>query len=625
MQAAPSDGNLSAMIKDSQRFVLRFFDVMECSALHIYESALPLSPSSSFVRGRYLDQMSTDLKISIIDDSWDACIRAIQSHDWAYSITFSHKADLLAVGGKDIVEIFEVTTRQHRGTLTANNCVPSSAFSPDDTILVTGYDSGGVGVWDLQTGGLIGNLEGHTEWITMVAFSPCGTMIATSSQDSTVRIWNRSTLDCRSVLEGHSDFVWSICWSATGHEIVSGSEDTTVKVWSISDGHCLNTFTMNTETVWAVAFSPDSTLITSSSGYTNGTILVFDAQTGNVLHTISRNGETADVLRFLDQDQIIYATHPVFVIRDLTRGADVLTVEHNGRTPAISFDGTRVASLSERKVLKIWQTYSTQPNPDMASHHTEKVNRISFSNDGRVAASASEDSTVKYWDTYTGRCLTTFSAHAHGVRAISLSPDATVCASWATNDVIRLWDVRTGNPVSTLGNQQNGGLSRICFSPDGTILLYVLWKESRHFLVELWEVTSKDCLASMTVDSAFTEYFDASFEVDGTIIRLKLDDKTLGWRLSSSAPTICHGSSIDDDTRNLSPLPMVFVPIQDLEQLPYPRHQYHYDDNSPWVLDDQKRRILWIPPDMRYGSDSKGAKIGFGSTSGRVTFVDFVM
>jgi hypothetical protein len=84
MQAAPSDRNLSAMINDSQRFVLRFFEVMECSALHIYESALPLSPSSSFVRGLYLDQMSTDLKISIIDDSWDACIRAIKSHGWAH-------------------------------------------------------------------------------------------------------------------------------------------------------------------------------------------------------------------------------------------------------------------------------------------------------------------------------------------------------------------------------------------------------------------------------------------------------------------------------------------------------------------------------------------------------------
>jgi WD40 repeat protein len=547
-----------------------------------------------------------------------------QSNQITWLGAFSHKDDLVAIGGEDIVEIFEVTTRQHRGTLTANNRVQSSAFSPDDTIIVTGYDSGGVGVWDLQTGGLIGNLEGHTEWVTMVAFSPCGTMIATSSHDFTIRIWDTSTLDCRSVLEGHSDFVWSICWSATGREVVSGSEDTTVKVWSISGGHCLNTFTMNTETVWAVAFSPDSTLIASASGYTNTTILVFDAQTGDVLHTISRNGETVDVLRFLDQGRIIYATQPVFVIRDLTRSADVLTVEHNGRTPAISFDGTRLASLSEREVLKIWQAYNTQQNPNMASHHTEKVNRISFSNDGRVAASASKDSTVKYWDTYAGRCLTTFSAHAHGVKAMSFSPDSKICASWATTDVIRLWDVPTGNPVSTLGNKQFGDLSRICFSPDGTKLLYVLWVESHHFLVELWEVTSKDCLASMTVDSTFTEYFDASFEVDGTIIRLKLDDKTLAWRLSS-APTIHHGSSIDDDTRNLSPLPIVFVPIQDLERLPYPRHQYHYEDNSPWVLDNQKRRILWVPPDMRHGSNSKGRKIGFGSTSGRVTFVDFVM
>jgi hypothetical protein len=72
-----SDAGLFAIIKDSERFLLRFFDVIESSATHIYESALHLSPSSSLVRSLYGDQILTDVRISGIDDSWDALIRTI--------------------------------------------------------------------------------------------------------------------------------------------------------------------------------------------------------------------------------------------------------------------------------------------------------------------------------------------------------------------------------------------------------------------------------------------------------------------------------------------------------------------------------------------------------------------
>jgi hypothetical protein len=70
--------------------VLRFFDAIELSAAHIYESALPLSPLSSLVRKLYRDQiLSTDVTFSVIDDVWDACIRTIRPQSSAECVMFS--------------------------------------------------------------------------------------------------------------------------------------------------------------------------------------------------------------------------------------------------------------------------------------------------------------------------------------------------------------------------------------------------------------------------------------------------------------------------------------------------------------------------------------------------------
>jgi len=186
--------NLLDMIQDSERFILRFFYPIEASSSHLYHSALPWSPISSLVRTLYQDQISTEAKMSnAIDDSWDASIRTIQTLNTVVHIAFSHKDDSIAVSEIGSVEIFETLTGHHRATLTSPEIAGmlwSLTFSPDDTLLASGHSDGIISVWDLQTGGLVCSLKGHTEAVKLVAFSPCGTIIVSCSDNKTVRIWN---------------------------------------------------------------------------------------------------------------------------------------------------------------------------------------------------------------------------------------------------------------------------------------------------------------------------------------------------------------------------------------------------------------------------------------------------
>ena len=47
-----------------------------------------------------------------------------------------------------------------------------------------------------------------------------------------------------------------------------------------------------------------------------------------------------------------------------------------------------------------------------------------------------------------------------------------------------------------------------------------------------------------------------------------------------------------------------------------------YRLGSEWVIDERKRRVLWVPPDLRHTSDSYEKKAVLGSDSGRLVFVD---
>jgi WD40 repeat protein len=508
--------------------------------------------------------------------------------------------------------------------MTSSN-VSSLAFSSNDHILASGYSwDGQVDVWDLQTGGRMGTLKGHTN---RIEFSPCGNMIATCS-DSTIQIWNPFSFDCQFVMKGHHKQVWDVCWSASGSKVISGSSDGTIKVWSISDQRCSPTLTISAGgEVYSVASSPDSSLI--AAGYNDGRVKVIDAATGGVLYAKAlKNPGPVDSIRFLNGDQIMCLTgNRTFRILDCTKIAEVLTFKYDGWGHAISSDGTRIVSLQDN-IVKIWQTDTLRHHITpiekmlkimksaftfpyhMIHGHADEVTCITFSNDGQLVASGSMDDTAKIWDTSTGQCLTTFSSHRSIVYVVTLSPDSKLCASWGWDYIIRIWKVRTGEQVSSFEHRHFvGGMS---LSPGGSQLVSLSWDE-----VKLWDTATGDCLASMK--AGFYKFTEILFSVDGSSIILRdRSDNIKRWSLSSAHnPTHTHNSTT-------SHLPMIFVPIQDMEPPTLPDispNHYHYDERKPWVLDKQNRRMLWVPPESK--AYFHGEKVVFGSRSGRVTTVNF--
>jgi WD40 repeat protein len=74
--------------------------------------------------------------------------------------------------------------------------------------------------------------------------------------------------------------------------------------------------------------------------------------------------------------------------------------------------------------------------------HTGNVQGVTFSPDGTRIATASDDRTVKLWDAVTGQEVFTLRGHTAGVFRVAFSPDGHRLASGGIDWTARVWDAR---------------------------------------------------------------------------------------------------------------------------------------------------------------------------------------
>lgn len=107
-----------------------------------------------------------------LDGRMVACVDDINTVIWR----IGDEAPLLTLGEYVTREEFE----QYRKR--------SAAFSPDGTLLATGFYIGRIEILSMS-GTLLQTLEGHRDRVSDIAFSPDGMLLASISADGTVRLW----------------------------------------------------------------------------------------------------------------------------------------------------------------------------------------------------------------------------------------------------------------------------------------------------------------------------------------------------------------------------------------------------------------------------------------------------
>lgn len=143
----------------------------------------------------------------------------------------------------------------HEGGEHGPHPVTSVCFAANGQDIVTTSDHYAT-MWNVHTGHEIRTWEAHTSQVTSSAFSVEDSLLLTGSKDGTAKLWDLSSGLCRRTLQGHDGPVSTVALAPDNKLAVTGSCDGQAKVWNTQTGMCEQTLEGNHLGVVMATFVP---------------------------------------------------------------------------------------------------------------------------------------------------------------------------------------------------------------------------------------------------------------------------------------------------------------------------------------------------------------------------------
>jgi WD40 repeat protein len=419
------------------------------------------------------------------------------------------------------------------------------ALHPDSLHLAVGLADGTVLVCNIATGKEITLPQQHGAAVVSIAIRSDGKSMASADLDGNITLWQPDPVSlwaCTTTIKitppqamiADEPPTVTVALSPRGRTLVyCSSDESTVSVRNSEAGIPGVPFSgREGDQLYALTFNHDGSLL--AAAYARGGsygILVWDtgAPQKPIAELPCKSGGMVSHLAFSPDGRFLAAAVMslevvLYQTSDFKRYLFV-----GGDLPAEvawSPDSQLVAlNAVQQGLIRLWNISSNREGPVLEAPASPGLHSVVLSRDGNhlIAASKKE---VRIWDIAGASENVNRYGHVGGVPRVAFSPDGTLLASTGKDQKVKIWNPATGQLRTTLDNFK-GAVETIGFSSDGKWLATGDWSGA----IRIWDVETRRELLTLEHELG-TVIWELACSPDGRLFAACGENGVTLWRVS---------------------------------------------------------------------------------------------